>query len=102
MHHGDRIAQRLGKINVFRQRREQRDLRLQLAASDYQSATVQDGVAGTGLGVACIVTGSRALPFSTKLGVCVHLEVLAAFGVQCNSLRPCGFDVLKMYYSAPV
>ena len=42
-------------------------------------------------------------PVFAKVGVGVHLEALAAFGVQCYSLRPCGLEVLdQVVYRVPV
>ena len=40
---------------------------------------------------------------STKMGVGVHLEALAAFGVQRDSLRPHGLEVLdQVDYCVPL
>ena len=70
-------------------------MRLQLVTPDDWSAGVQNSVAGLGLGGAWIVSGGSATPVSTKVGVGVHLESLDAFGVQHDSLRPCGIEVLE-------
>ena len=54
---------------------------LQLATSDDLAAGEYDGVAGLGLGSSWIVTDSRAIPVSTKIGISVHLETIATFRV---------------------
>ena len=43
------------------------------------------------------------MPVSTKVIFGIHLEALAALRVQCNSLLPCGLEVLhKVDYRVPV
>ena len=81
----------------------QLNLRLHIAASDYWAAVLQDGLAGLVLCSAWFVAGVRAMPVSTEVGVGLHLEYLAAFKFQRDSLRPRGLEVLeKVYYRVPV
>ena len=93
-HHGDCIAQRLIQSNLLCLHHRQHNLRLQIATPDDQADGVQDGVAGPRLGGAWIVSGSRAMSVTTKFGVGVHLEALVTFGVQSDSLRLCGLEIL--------
>ena len=103
LHHGYQIAQQLRQINVLRLRCGQRNLCLQLATPDDWTAGVQDGIAVLGLGGAWIIAGGRAMSVSIKVGVGVHLGALSAFGVQHDSLRPRGLEVLEQVdYCVPV
>ena len=78
-------------------------MRLQLDTPDDRASRVQDIVAGPGLGDAWIVAGGRVMPVSKKVGVRVHLESLAAFGVHRDSFCPCGLEVLdQVDYCVPV
>ena len=89
--------------NVLRLRRVQRNLGLYLYAPHDQADGVKDGIAGPRLGGAWIVPGNREIPVSTKNCVGVHLEDLAAFGVQRDSFHLCGLEVIDhVYYLVPV
>ena len=78
-------------------------MRLHLAAPDDRTAGVQDGVAGPELGSARSVASGRVMPVPTEVGVGVHFEDHAAFGVQINSLLPRGLEVLhKVDYCVPM
>ena len=78
-------------------------MRLQLAAPDDQAAGVQDDVAGPGVCGSWIFDSGRAMSVIIEVGIVVHLKSLPALGVQHDSLRPCGLEVLdKVDYFVPV
>ena len=70
-------------------------MRLQLATPDDWEAGVQDAVDGPGICGSWIVAIGRAMPVITEVGISVQLKALPDLGVQHDSLRPCGIEVLE-------
>ena len=95
LHHGDCIAQQLQQSNVLCLLHGYHDLRLQLDALDDWSAGVQDGLAHPVLFGAWVVVSGTKIPVSTEVGISVHLNSIPGLGVQRDSLRPCGLEVLE-------
>ena len=78
-------------------------MRLQLGAPDDWAAGVQDGVAGPGICGFWIFARNRSMPVIIEVGIGVHLKSLPASGVQRDSLRPHGLEVLdQVDYHVPV
>ena len=78
-------------------------MHLKLATPDYRADGVQDDVASPGLDSSWIVAGGRAMSVFTKFGVNLHLKALYNFGVQCDSLRLYGLEILdQVDYCIPV
>ena len=78
-------------------------MRLQLGAPDDRAAGVQDGVAGPGVCGSWIFASGRSMPVITEVGISVQLKALPDLGVQHDSFRPCGLEVLeKVDYSVPM
>ena len=76
---------------------------LQLADPDDRAAGVQDGIAGPGICGSWIFASGRAMPVIIEVGIGVHLKALPALVVQCDSLSPCGLEVLdKVDYRVPM
>ena len=70
-------------------------MRLQLATPDDREAGVQDAVDVPGICGPWIVDRGREMPVITEVGISKHLKALPDLGVQHDSFRPCGLEVLE-------